>query len=248
MVSGVTREQVEQYHATYLACGSLEKTASALNPKSNSATLHRQFKKYGLWVRPQSHLGDLAGKRFGRLTVIGLSTVRTADGIRQWNCICDCGNHKIVRTGNLNGTPPRGTHSCGCLRGEYRRMPGVRAALRRIISGYKGNARRRGIKFDLPDAIFSGLVNDPCHYCGIPPANKVIPRDRKSKDDETWLMYTGIDRLDNSVGYVVGNVVPCCKDCNWAKHTMALDQYIDWISRSYKYLRRTGLIDGEARG
>lgn len=57
---------------------------------------------------------DLAGKRFGRLTVIGFAGIeRSRDGHSHstWNCKCDCGTIKKLPTGNLiSGN----TKSCGC--------------------------------------------------------------------------------------------------------------------------------------
>lgn len=63
-------------------------------------------------------MNDLIGKKFGRLTVLSKydnsnDTKRNA-GI-YWNCVCDCGNHKIVQEANLKSG---NTKSCGCLRKE----------------------------------------------------------------------------------------------------------------------------------
>ena len=54
---------------------------------------------------------DLAGQRFGKLTVL-----RPAEGIGTytfWTCRCDCGQETVVRTSNLRGGR---TKSCGCQR------------------------------------------------------------------------------------------------------------------------------------
>jgi hypothetical protein len=45
--------------------------------------------------------------------------------------------------------------------------------------------------------------------------------------------YSGIDRLDNNIGYVSGNCVPCCSVCNYAKRDMTVDQFKNWIKRIY---------------
>lgn len=58
---------------------------------------------------------DLTGKRFGRLTVIGLSDERSKDRGRKFICKCDCGNMVLVRTADLNNG---NTRSCGCLNRE----------------------------------------------------------------------------------------------------------------------------------
>lgn len=52
---------------------------------------------------------ELIGKRFGRLLVI--SQAENFHGSTYWNCICDCGNEKVVKGVRLT----RGiTKSCGC--------------------------------------------------------------------------------------------------------------------------------------
>ena len=54
---------------------------------------------------------DLAGQRFGMLTVIGRKENR--HGHAMWECLCDCGNKTVVPSGDLR----RGkTKSCGCNR------------------------------------------------------------------------------------------------------------------------------------
>lgn len=37
----------------------------------------------------------------------------------------------------------------------------------------------------------------------------------------------GIDRWDNSRGYLADNVVPCCKDCNRAKMTRPPREFVE---------------------
>lgn len=57
---------------------------------------------------------DLAGQRFGRLTAISKGS-KNASGKFLWLCICDCGNERLIPTGNLQSGNSR---SCGCLRDE----------------------------------------------------------------------------------------------------------------------------------
>lgn len=58
---------------------------------------------------------DLAGQRFGRLTVIDQAPriSSSTDHHRRWRCLCDCGNQTTVRSNNLRDHQ---TQSCGCLR------------------------------------------------------------------------------------------------------------------------------------
>lgn len=56
---------------------------------------------------------DLTGEIFNRLTVIGLSHSITYSSYKTyyWNCICECGNTKIVQSSNLRSGS---VSSCGC--------------------------------------------------------------------------------------------------------------------------------------
>lgn len=53
---------------------------------------------------------DITGFKFNRLTVISFSHVKNEAAY--WNCICDCGNKKVICGSSMkNGS----TKSCGCL-------------------------------------------------------------------------------------------------------------------------------------
>ncbi len=69
------------------------------------------------------------------------------------------------------------------------------------IYDYKKRAKKKGVLFDLVKEDFDYLINGDCEYCHRTPT--------------TWF---GIDRVIPSLGYVVGNVVSCCCDCNVDKH------------------------------
>ncbi len=61
-----------------------------------------------------SKMVDLTGQKFGRLTAI--KPVRKPnDGKLYWECLCDCGNTKVILGSNLKSGA---TKSCGCLRSK----------------------------------------------------------------------------------------------------------------------------------
>lgn len=68
----------------------------------------------------------------------------------------------------------------------------------------KWAAIKRGLSWSLTLDEFSALILLPCHYCGNP-----LPETR-----------SGLDRKDNSVGYEIGNVTPCCTICNRMKSNL----------------------------
>jgi hypothetical protein len=55
----------------------------------------------------------IIGQKFGRLTIINEAGKQY--GIRCWNVLCDCGNHKVVSGYSIR---IGATKSCGCLRRE----------------------------------------------------------------------------------------------------------------------------------
>lgn len=54
-----------------------------------------------------------------------------------------------------------------------------------------------------------------CHYCGI--RQEDIPVVRMKSQIQRDVRVLGVDRIDSSLGYAVGNLVPCCFVCNQIK-------------------------------
>ena len=52
-------------------------------------------------------MNNLAGKKYGKLTVLS-STMKVKEKY-YWNCVCECGNERLVRSDKLTKTL-----SCGC--------------------------------------------------------------------------------------------------------------------------------------
>jgi hypothetical protein len=74
--------------------------------------------------RPTRTNGSLVGRKFGRLLVTGVYPERAENRAQLLECVCDCGEHKIVLRPNLlSGN----TKSCGCLQREL-----AAAHLRRV--------------------------------------------------------------------------------------------------------------------
>jgi hypothetical protein len=173
---------------------------------------------------------NLTGRRFGRLIAVECLGVML-DGYRLWGCVCDCGSKKAVRSRELLEGD---TKSCGCLQTESRaihggtnKLPYGHASRNELLASYQKSARGRGIDWQLTDKEFFEIVSEPCSYCGTPPDS--IRKPNKSVNGE--FMYSGIDRVDNSRGYVSGNVVPCCWYCNRAKGVLSLQEFLGWCNR-----------------
>lgn len=100
---------------------------------------------------------------------------------------------------------------------------------------YEQNAERRGLAFGLTLEQFKFFASQPCHYCGAEPA-QMVSRAFNFNGREP---YNGLDRVDNSKGYILGNVVPSCGQCNIAKNDHSLDEFIDWAIRLHDHLVET---------
>lgn len=106
---------------------------------------------------------------------------------------------------------------------KTRAQPYEVCALRVRMTTYKCAAARTKRCWELTEEDFKAITARPCWYCGDAP------------NQEAWKYpgpkFNGIDRVDNSIGYVPSNVVACCAICNRAKHTMLKDDFIALAKR-----------------
>lgn len=170
----------------------------------------------------KNRFSDLTGRRFGRFTAqwpSGRSGSRT-----RWLCLCDCGEiRSAIPTDHLTKGNSR---SCGCLQREHARrigsakkLPNNQAAFNVMFTRYKVFAERRNLSFSLSKELFFSLVKSHCYYCGTSPK-------RMRQNSTQFCVCNGVDRKDNSIGYEEGNVVPCCKTCNFMKMQLSHDDFI----------------------
>ena len=166
---------------------------------------------------------DLTGKTFNRLTAIKYV------GSAKWLFACRCGNERIL--GGYEVANGR-IKSCGCLKNEQCRninlkKPGE-AAFTNLYLGYVHGAKQRNYDFQLSKKFVREIVKQPCYYCGSAPSQiKEVP------SGNGVFIYNGIDRLDNDVGYLESNVVPCCWTCNNNKGTKTVNEFLGWIKDVY---------------
>lgn len=169
---------------------------------------------------------ELLGRRFGKLLVT--SFVKSGpNGQSFFSCKCDCGADCVVRRNNL----VRGmTSSCGCSP-TGRPAPAHGTAVNRLFRSYAASAKKRNILFDLTIDYFMALTSSDCAYCGASPAKRTTD----SRGNNGYA-HNGIDRIDNTMGYVEGNVTPCCTTCNYAKRQMTVLEFIGWANSLYLHL------------
>ena len=68
-----------------------------------------------------------------------------------------------------------------------------------IYTESRRNDFKKGRSNDLTKEFIRNLIGNPCQYCG---------------EDKTRIT---LDRIDNLIGHMQANVVPCCMRCNYIR-------------------------------
>lgn len=179
---------------------------------------------------------NLIDQKFFRLTVI--KRANSIKGRTYWECRCDCGVIKNIKTEELRGG---GTKSCGCLNDEKRSLRAENMYSKRIkYSAMEASARRvwKNNYSEIPYEEFYKISQNKCYYCNIEPSNNQNIADKRSsirmKNNGNFI-YNGLDRIDNSKLHSKENCVACCKYCNYAKRERSINEFKNWIVKIYNF-------------
>ncbi len=124
-----------------------------------------------------------------------------------------CGEQKTADDFYVDRHKPRGhVARCKACYSETSRKILAFKPYRREQS-FRSGATRRSLAYELTREQFMTFWQKPCTYCG----------------DE--IQTVGLDRLDNTKGYTMDNVVSCCATCNGMKSGMALTEFLERCRR-----------------
>lgn len=96
---------------------------------------------------------------------------------------------------------------------EWERRKKVAKRCRKQTKMYQKRAEQKQFGFDANSIV--DLFRQPCFYCG------------DATRYENGEPVCGVDRVDNSRGYVAENMVPCCTICNFMKGSFSLEEFLD---------------------
>lgn len=177
----------------------------------------------------------VVGEKWGRLVITKI--VQMGSNLNTVvECICECGAVQPYYFANISSHK---TTSCGCFRLENsslmgKTFGGQSGEKNRKYTIKEANARDLYKKYmarfsgDLTFEDFYKLTQLPCYYCGVEPT-QLYKRSSKERMSREPYIYNGLDRLDVKLGYDLSNVVPCCKVCNFMKHTMTSKDFYNQI-------------------
>lgn len=97
-----------------------------------------------------------------------------------------------------------------------------------VYREYVKKSKEREINFELSLEGASKLFNQNCTYCNRPPSNL------RKRDSGIEVYYQGLDRVNNNLGYITSNVVPCCKYCNSFKSNRNLKEFEEHLDELLK--------------
>lgn len=96
---------------------------------------------------------------------------------------------------------------------DYRKTP------KGVYGYYKSNAKTGKKSFKITYEEFLTYWQKPCHYCG------------------SEIEKAGLDRVDNTIGYELTNIVSCCSVCNMMKKDLTVDIF---YSKIYQIINHKG--------
>lgn len=174
-------------------------------------------------------LSSLEGQEFGQLTVIRFLEIgeRKSKG-NIWLCQCSCGNYTQSTTGNLRG----GRHkSCGCTRYAYYSISkkgknsGGWKGYEDLPHSYYTRVQRRAktisVEFDLTIEYLWDLFIKQNKRCALSDVELTFNRLSYSTGGTASL-----DRINSSLGYIIGNVQWIHKDVNKMKYIYSNEYFI----------------------
>lgn len=194
--------------------------------------------------KPSRMMANPIGKRFGVLVVIRRAIPSDRPDLKRvgrhhWMVKCDCGQQKALRGSDFKWNRSRCGDTCTLIikNTGMGRYPFELAVTRNLFLKTHSEVSRKHGKsfFALSFSQYAAIITKPCTYCGEP-TSKAIKRQHYGQQESETFYCNGVDRIDSSKGYVLGNCAPCCTACNVAKNAHTLENFTSWVKQVYTHL------------
>ena len=171
------------------------------------------------------------GQKIGKLLILDLVSL---NGRPVFQCKCECGNISTPKACQIiRGLIKSCSEKCTLIGrpATWLRKKEGEAAFNALYNNYRAGAIKRNYQFKLTKEEAKLLFQNKCFYCNCDPIS--------THRHPNWFgdfKYNGIDRLDNSIGYIKENCVTACKNCNLLKNNQNKQEFLNWIIKVYKHL------------
>ncbi len=179
-------------------------------------------------IKPKTRLIDLRGKMFHNLTVKNRAS-GNRNGSSTWLCTCVCGNEVVFSSDHLT-RKKNPVKSCGCLRfksgSTHKQWQGVGEIsgsfwIHHVLRNANGSKGRKILEMNLTKEYIWELFLTQNRKCALSGLDITLPKNGSSK------IYTAsLDRINSSLGYVIGNVQWVHKDVNMMKRAYDQEHFI----------------------
>ena len=186
-------------------------------------TIRYRIQKHGLKLKTNKvYFKPNQGQKFNRLEFI--EEVESRYNKKYWKCRCECGNIKnydyyVVIRGI--------TKSCGCYlkdNAKNHRWTGYKDISGGYWKSLLSGAKKREIDFKI-DIKYAWSIfekqNKKCKLSDLP----IEFETRKIRKKKSYI--ASLDRIDNSIGYVEGNIQWVVREINFMKNKMDEDKFIE---------------------
>ena len=97
------------------------------------------------------------------------------------------------------------------------------------FNSLKSSAKKRNLPLNISFEYFKNLKTSNCYYCGV--SNIFLQFFCEVMGRK--MPYMSIDRIDNTKGYIIGNVVPACFLCNQIKGSFFNEEEMKRIGKEF---------------
>lgn len=172
---------------------------------------------------------NITGRKFGKWTVLRPAPKRLRSTEAFWECKCECGTLGQVSSHRLQQGKSKGCLSC-----QKRKRP-----FESMYNTLCSSAVARSIPFELTyEELVKFTEVHTCHYCEAVVLWAKFGTDRKASHPYN------LDRRDNEKGYLIANLVVCCKVCNKVKSDYFSYEEMIEIGKTIRGLRQRTAAKG----
>lgn len=189
---------------------------------------------------------DMTGKVYNSWEVVTPDLEKSKGKALYWKAKClECGEIYSVWGANIRSGLSKRCINCGCGHTHEKQKGQTRTKRTSIESAHyylylklRKDAKKRGHAWALSEAEVKELVLKHCTYCKRAPSLLASPlkhmgmSQRLTKDAS--FLRGGVDRVDSTKGYIEGNVVPCCQQCNNGKLDYTKEEFLEWVKLVYE--------------